>query len=792
MKKAHFEALLEVNNLPTKLITKMIGKNIFFPIFKTSQKTIINPNGKREKQTQCICSNCSHRFSISGEVSTLICPECGSNDTYYSPRAISDLTDDFAFSKDVDIYVCTEEDSKTFFHADFQYGNSDSRYRSSHATFVLDKATIEDEIYYILHEYKGFFNFDETTGQRNLMFLDEGNMIIFNKSEIANVRSYRRSTASFYNSYTTTYDRRKIILAEDTLFNEFFAMTSNYNANNIKELLTKTKTNGFYSIDLTKLDNVRYMIKENRPVSKSANKREMLVKSIYETLPKPTPFTIKNDHIYYTITEIDEIANSQTIKYICPDCGGMNSVVIGRYQSAAERETMEFSCEHCGTITPFNRMRDLTTVNNIKHSVNVVCDYNNGIVIFDALYRCLAENGRKLFVPITENHYPKTIIVIDKEFDKDNIMANTTILRGNGYGLSYSIAKTFKVNYSSSIPYIHNMATNFNMQWSAVDKINEQSRYRDSASTDTVAAFALLYRKYPVLEKFVKEGQSSILSYILERFDWTTFSPEVRFDLEKNDVASALRISKSCLKILNSLSPDRRVDAHNSLQLLYNLDNNITAENYQYITDNYISVYKVADICRKFGLSIHQICEYIERVRLTQCVSPQTATSEWADYLDACDVIGSDLNDRRVKYPAALRTEHDKVVYKKKIIEDEQSEEKFQKTTEEYGKKYSHKGQKYMITYPKTLKDLFEEGRLLNHCVGTYGDAIKRGDSVILFVRKVDEPDVPYFTLEVKPTYNAITQFYGHSDHPPHRVRDKELIEYISKWAKSNDIRYSK
>ena len=53
-------------------------------------------------------------------------------------------------------------------------------------------------------------------------------------------------------------------------------------------------------------------------------------------------------------------------------------------------------------------------------------------------------------------------------------MANTTILRGNGYGLSYSMAKTFKINYNSSIPYIHNMATNFNMQWSAIDRINEQ------------------------------------------------------------------------------------------------------------------------------------------------------------------------------------------------------------------------------------------------------------------------------------------------------------------------------
>jgi hypothetical protein len=201
-------------------------------------------------------------------------------------------------------------------------------------------------------------------------------------------------------------------------------------------------------------------------------------------------------------------------------------------------------------------------------------------------------------------------------------------------------------------------------------------------------------------------------------------------------------------------------------------------------------VIKTADVCRKFDFTVHKVCEYMERVRVSQCVQPYTAMNEWADYLKACDVIGSDLTDKRVKYPSALRTEHDKVMYKKKIIENQDYEEKFQSVVKEYGEKYSYKSGKFLITYPKTLNDLFEEGRELNHCVGSYGDSIKDGDSIVLFIRKTDTPDKPYYTMEVNPVYNAVTQVHGYSNCVPHVIKNKELIEFIKKWANKNEINY--
>ena len=70
-------------------------------------------------------------------------------------------------------------------------------------------------------------------------------------------------------------------------------------------------------------------------------------------------------------------------------------------------------------------------------------------------------------------------------------------------------------------------------------------------------------------------------------------------------------------------------------------------------------------------------------------------------------------------------------------------------------------------------KEIIMEGRILHHCVG--GDNYLRkhnnGETAILFLRKVESPDEPYYTIEIKNT--KILQWYGLRDGKP----DKEIIE---------------
>ena len=84
------------------------------------------------------------------------------------------------------------------------------------------------------------------------------------------------------------------------------------------------------------------------------------------------------------------------------------------------------------------------------------------------------------------------------------------------------------------------------------------------------------------------------------------------------------------------------------------------------------------------------------------------------------------------------------------------------------------------------MQELFEEGRKLDHCVGSYGDRIIEGRSNIYFIRWNDKPEAPYFTLEV--IGNTITQVYGYGDKPPMKS-DKELNEFIHEWEKKTGFR---
>ena len=46
---------------------------------------------------------------------------------------------------------------------------------------------------------------------------------------------------------------------------------------------------------------------------------------------------------------------------------------------------------------------------------------------------------------------------------------------------------------------------------------------------------------------------------------------------------------------------------------------------------------------------------------------------------------------------------------------------------------------------------LNSESSALGHCVKTYGDKVAEGKTLIFFIRKKSEPEVPYYTLEIKP-----------------------------------------
>jgi hypothetical protein len=84
-----------------------------------------------------------------------------------------------------------------------------------------------------------------------------------------------------------------------------------------------------------------------------------------------------------------------------------------------------------------------------------------------------------------------------------------------------------------------------------------------------------------------------------------------------------------------------------------------------------------------------------------------------------------------------------------------------------------------MIIVPIGLHEILREGRELHHCVGSYVDKVAKGETTILFVRKADDPEKPYFTMEYRD--NKIIQLRGlrNQDAP------KEVKAFVDQWQSS-------
>lgn len=89
----------------------------------------------------------------------------------------------------------------------------------------------------------------------------------------------------------------------------------------------------------------------------------------------------------------------------------------------------------------------------------------------------------------------------------------------------------------------------------------------------------------------------------------------------------------------------------------------------------------------------------------------------------------------------------------------------------------------YFITPAKNGGEIIDEGAVQHHCVGSSDTYLKRMDerrTFILFLRKTEEPDTPYYTIEAK--YDGeILQAYGEYDRKPDW---EEVDKTLKEWKK--------
>nr|WP_285852379.1 PcfJ domain-containing protein [Robertmurraya korlensis] len=149
----------------------------------------------------------------------------------------------------------------------------------------------------------------------------------------------------------------------------------------------------------------------------------------------------------------------------------------------------------------------------------------------------------------------------------------------------------------------------------------------------------------------------------------------------------------------------------------------------------------------------------------------------WTDYLNECNELGIDITKKNTLLPNNLHKAHQKTSRSIQLKKDEivnQKIEKLQPKLKKYN--FEHKG--LFIRPALSTNELFEEGKILSHCVGGYAKRYSEGDIAILFIRMKDQPDTPFYTVEIDLKAKRITQCRGFKNEDP----TEEVESFVSKF----------
>ena len=129
--------------------------------------------------------------------------------------------------------------------------------------------------------------------------------------------------------------------------------------------------------------------------------------------------------------------------------------------------------------------------------------------------------------------------------------------------------------------------------------------------------------------------------------------------------------------------------------------------------------------------------------------TPEGMIRTYRDYLQECEQLHFDLHDREILFPKDLVAAHDRTMKQIAFEKNKADQEKFQKVVEKL-EKFAWSEGEFFIRPAREQMEMTAEGKALHHCVGGYIRDMAEEKTAIFFLRKVSEPDKPFYTLELQ------------------------------------------
>lgn len=252
------------------------------------------------------------------------------------------------------------------------------------------------------------------------------------------------------------------------------------------------------------------------------------------------------------------------------------------------------------------------------------------------------------------------------------------------------------------------------------------------------------YRKYPFIEQLLKVGFYKMVQEFLE--DHRMRNTELNGGC--NSILGTLGINKYQYNMLRKVGnpslrdleilrykPDLKWDEFSELRYVHD--------------DGYACMYKkFIDLMQH--TTLYKLLKYISKQKITHA-------QDYFDYTGWLEEMDYDMRNEFNLFPKNFKKAHDEMSKQYIKFKDKQHREnikKFNRLLKQMRKDLKEDNplnlqtQGMFIRLPYRAAELKTEGEILHHCVGTYIDRVMKGETTIFFVRRIENPEEPFYTLE--------------------------------------------
>lgn len=300
------------------------------------------------------------------------------------------------------------------------------------------------------------------------------------------------------------------------------------------------------------------------------------------------------------------------------------------------------------------------------------------------------------------------------------------------------------------------------------------SEYEDE-SEDFISFFDLA-AKYPCVEYLTKMGLCELVLAKLRgvtnygAVNWRGKSVDKVLRMPRADIRQLTKLTDVQPKSLHSYHFWRKLgwaisptDAHILRDLTDDFYWKMIIANGELGTAPEIAQYVLKQMKRTDAPAIYNRASYV--------------LTEWRDYIRDGEELGMDTRQAHVAFPADLHSAHEKTMRKVKLKQSEATNRLIEARVAIL-EVFTYVDGQFLIRPAKSVLELFDEGKALNHCVGGYADGYASGSRDLFVVRRTSDPNTPFCTVEV--VKGKIVQARGYKNSIP----DSKVSAFLKRFAR--------